>query len=66
MTSAVTSPITWDFILKKRKLQDDIRVLREQIANNKGGTISIQDLESALVKTEEGLQVNDWLCDISD
>ncbi|XP_052701435.1 IQ domain-containing protein H-like isoform X2 [Crassostrea angulata] len=37
-------------------VQDDIRVLREQIANNKGGTISIQDLESALVKTEEGLQ----------
>lgn len=38
------------------KVQDDIRILREQIANNKGGTISIQDLESALVKTEEGLQ----------
>ncbi|KAK3096782.1 hypothetical protein FSP39_003245 [Pinctada imbricata] len=40
-----------------QEVQDDIRLLREQITNpSNGGTISIHDLETALSKTEEGLQ----------
>lgn len=39
------------------QVQDDLRQLREKIAQGDTSNINIQDLEKALVKTEEGLQV---------
>ena len=40
------------------KVQDDLRVLREKMANGESGSINISDLDRALAKTEEGLQVH--------
>ena len=39
------------------QVQDDLRQLRENIVKGDGKTISIEELESALNKTEQGLQV---------
>ncbi|KAK3607906.1 hypothetical protein CHS0354_036732 [Potamilus streckersoni] len=39
------------------KVQDDIRQLRESLVKGDGKTISIEELEKALSKTEQGLQL---------
>lgn len=39
------------------KVQDDLRQLREKIAQGDTGNINIQEFEKALAKTEEGLQI---------
>ena len=39
------------------QVQEDLRQLRENIVKGDGKTISIEELESALNKTEQGLQV---------
>ncbi|XP_076101914.1 IQ domain-containing protein H-like isoform X2 [Mytilus galloprovincialis] len=39
-----------------KNVQDDLRQLREKIAQGDTANINIQDLEKALAKTEEGLQ----------
>jgi len=42
------------------QVQDDIRQLRENLTTKaNGNTISIEELENALSKTEQGLQVSD-------
>lgn len=38
-------------------MQEDLRQLRENIVKGDGKAISIEELESALSKTEQGLQV---------
>ena len=38
------------------QVQDDLRQLREKMSAG-GGTINVNDLDRALAKTEEGLQV---------
>lgn len=40
------------------QVQDDIRQLRENLTNKGDGKITIEELENALNKTEQGLQVN--------
>ena len=39
------------------QVQDDLRQLREKMSNG-DGNINMSDLDRALAKTEEGLQVN--------
>ncbi|XP_021362303.1 IQ domain-containing protein H-like isoform X2 [Mizuhopecten yessoensis] len=46
-----------DYSQVVKEVQDDIRQLRERINHGDGGSINIKDLESALAKTEEGLQM---------
>lgn len=42
------------------QVQEDIRQLRENLSNKGDGkTITIEELENALNKTEQGLQVSD-------
>ena len=41
-------------------MQEDLRQLRERFVG-KDGQISITDFENALAKTEEGLQVSEWV-----
>ena len=42
------------------QVQEDLRQLRERFVA-KDGQISIAEFENALAKTEEGLQVGNWL-----
>ncbi|XP_069138728.1 IQ domain-containing protein H-like isoform X4 [Argopecten irradians] len=46
-----------DYSQVVKEVQDDIRQLREKINHGDGGSINIKDLENALAKTEEGLQM---------
>lgn len=38
------------------KVQEDLRQLREKLTKNEGNVVSVEELESALAKTEQGLQ----------
>ena len=45
------------FLLQNVQVQDDLRQLREKMSNG-DGNINMSDLDRALAKTEEGLQVH--------